>query len=92
MTITPELFGAYLKCPTKCFLRAHGEPPTGNPYAEYHERNFVPAADPACTRSFILSASVSTYSGKSRQNLGPSNEIGPFEPCASIAFQSAAHR
>ncbi len=35
MMITPELFGAYLKCPTKCFLLAHGEPPTGNAYAEW---------------------------------------------------------
>ena len=35
MKITPDLFGAYLKCPTKCFLRAHGEVPTGNAYAEW---------------------------------------------------------
>lgn len=35
MKITPELFHAYLKCPTKCWLRANGEPPSGNPYAEW---------------------------------------------------------
>jgi hypothetical protein len=35
MKITPDLFGAYLKCPTKCFLRAHGETPRGNAYAEW---------------------------------------------------------
>src|SRR6266704_3494716 len=35
MRITPDLFGAYLKCPTKCFLRAHGEAPSGNAYAEW---------------------------------------------------------
>src|SRR5882672_1126816 len=35
MKITPDLFGAYLKCPTKCFLRAHGEAPSGNAYAEW---------------------------------------------------------
>src|SRR6266853_6531261 len=35
MKITPDLFGAYLKCPTKSFLRAHGEAPSGNAYAEW---------------------------------------------------------
>src|SRR5439155_1880850 len=35
MRITPDLFGAYLKCPTKCFLRVHGEAPSGNAYAEW---------------------------------------------------------
>src|SRR5437867_10551735 len=35
MTITPHLFEAYLKCPTKCFLRAHAEAAAGNAYAEW---------------------------------------------------------
>ena len=35
MRITPELFGAHLKCPTKSFLLAHGEAPSGNAYAEW---------------------------------------------------------
>ena len=35
MNITPDLFYAFLKCPTKCWLRAAGEPPGGNPYAEW---------------------------------------------------------
>ncbi|MEN9573983.1 MAG: hypothetical protein RL514_1838 [Verrucomicrobiota bacterium] len=35
MQITPELFHAYLKCPTKCWLRAKAEPPSGNPYADW---------------------------------------------------------
>jgi len=35
MKITPDLFEAYLKCPTKCFLRAHGEKPTGNEFADW---------------------------------------------------------
>src|SRR5437667_6356536 len=35
MTITPSLFEAFLKCPTKCWLRFTGEPPTGNTYAEW---------------------------------------------------------
>jgi hypothetical protein len=37
MTITPSLFEAFLKCPTKCWLRATGEPPSGNTYAEWVE-------------------------------------------------------
>lgn len=35
MKITPEIFYAYLKCPTKCWLRAKSESPSGNPYAEW---------------------------------------------------------
>lgn len=35
MKITPDLFAAFLKCPTKCWLRAAGEPPGDNPYAEW---------------------------------------------------------
>ena len=35
MTITPDLFGAFLKCPTKCWLRAAQEPASGNAYAEW---------------------------------------------------------
>lgn len=35
MTITSHLFEVYLKCPTKCFLRSHGEAGTGNAYADW---------------------------------------------------------
>ncbi len=35
MTITPSLFEAFLKCPTKCWLRFTGETPPGNSYAEW---------------------------------------------------------
>jgi hypothetical protein len=35
MTITPHLFEAYLKCPTKCFLRSLGETGAGNAYADW---------------------------------------------------------
>jgi predicted RNA-binding Zn-ribbon protein involved in translation (DUF1610 family) len=35
MTITPNLLEAHLKCPTKCWLRAAGESPSGNEYAEW---------------------------------------------------------
>ena len=35
MTITPSLFEAFLKCPTKCWLRATSETPSGNTYAEW---------------------------------------------------------
>lgn len=33
MKITPSVFDAYLKCPTKCWLRATGESTDENPYA-----------------------------------------------------------
>jgi predicted RecB family nuclease len=35
MKITPNLFEAYVKCPTKCWLRATNEPSTGAPYPEW---------------------------------------------------------
>ena len=35
MKITSEIFEAYLKCPTKCRLRADGEPFSGNEYAQW---------------------------------------------------------
>src|SRR5262249_48290980 len=33
--ITSNLFSAFLKCSTKCWLRAADEPASGNPYAEW---------------------------------------------------------
>jgi hypothetical protein len=38
MKITPSLFCAHSKCPTKCWLRFTGEPATGNVYAEWVQR------------------------------------------------------
>ena len=35
MRITPSLFQAYIKCPTKCWLKFTGEPATGNAYADW---------------------------------------------------------
>ena len=35
MNITSYLFEAYLKCPTKCFLRSRGEVGSGNAYADW---------------------------------------------------------
>jgi predicted RecB family nuclease len=35
MLITSHLFDAYLKCPTKCYLRSLGETATGNLYADW---------------------------------------------------------
>ncbi len=35
MKITSDLFAAYLKCPTKCWLRSRAEVGTGNEYADW---------------------------------------------------------
>jgi predicted RecB family nuclease len=35
MIVSSQLFRSYLECPTKCWLRARAEPPTGNYYAEW---------------------------------------------------------
>ncbi len=38
MKLNAELFEAYLKCPTKCWLRSRGEVAHGNEYAEWAKR------------------------------------------------------
>ena len=35
MRISSDLFNAFLKCSTKCWLRASGEPASGGAYAEW---------------------------------------------------------
>jgi hypothetical protein len=35
MTITADLFEAFLKCPTKCYLRSRGEVGAGHAYADW---------------------------------------------------------
>lgn len=35
MRISSEVFGAYLNCPTKSWLRAADHPPAGSPYSEW---------------------------------------------------------
>jgi hypothetical protein len=35
MTITADIVEAFLKCPTKCYLRSVGEVGTGNPCADW---------------------------------------------------------
>ena len=35
MKLTSALFEAYLKCPTKCYLRSTGQTGSGNAYAEW---------------------------------------------------------
>jgi predicted RecB family nuclease len=35
MSVTSHILEAFLKCPTKCFLRALGETGLGNPYADW---------------------------------------------------------
>jgi hypothetical protein len=35
MNVTSALFKAFLKCPTKCYLRSTGQTGAGNAYAEW---------------------------------------------------------
>lgn len=39
MTITPHLFSAFLKCPTKCWFLARSEPPSANAFADWVKSN-----------------------------------------------------
>lgn len=61
MTITPALFEAYRKCPTKCWLRATGEPFSGNAYVEWVRRKakfIAPPRSNACSRKHRLSSAA----------------------------------
>ena len=53
MNITPQLFEAFLHCPTKCWLKAAGEHGTGNAYADWveAENEKYRAAGLECLRS-----------------------------------------
>jgi hypothetical protein len=41
MPITSDMFEAYLKCPTKCFLRSLGETGTNNSYANWVRTQYL---------------------------------------------------
>ena len=43
MKITSDLFHAYLKCSTKCWLRATNEPATENDYPKFADPEWVAA-------------------------------------------------
>ncbi len=42
MIINPQIFQAYLKCATKCYLKSLGETGTGNAYAEWVQAQSEP--------------------------------------------------
>jgi predicted RecB family nuclease len=50
MKITTSLFQAYIKCPTKCWLRFTGEPATGNEYAKWAQSQNESYRDAAIER------------------------------------------
>ena len=73
MKITPHLLEAFLKYPTKCWLRFTGEPPTGNAYAEWVETQKEHYHADAVKR-LVADASADegdTSSGGSRVNEAP---------------------
>jgi len=55
MKITSDLFAAFLKCPTKCWLHSRGEIGAGNKYAEWVLTRTSPTATQtqhACWKAF----------------------------------------
>jgi predicted RecB family nuclease len=71
MTLTPSHFEAFLKCPTKCWLRFTDEPPSGNPYAEWvqTENESYRAAAVACLLANVPANEIA--SGSSRREEAP---------------------
>ncbi len=72
MTITPNIFRAYLNCPMKCWLLAAGENPTGNIYAEWIQAQTnsyrVAAANRLLTQMPSSERIQSPYSSQSSEN------------------------
>jgi predicted RecB family nuclease len=50
MKLNAELFEAHLKCPTKCWLKAQGDPGGGNEYADWVKRHNQAYRDDAVRR------------------------------------------
>lgn len=67
MKITAGVFDAYLKCPTKCWLRATCEPANGNPYAQWVKTRNASYREAGTTR--IVAASL-----RSEVELSPNAE------------------
>jgi hypothetical protein len=62
MKVTPDVFEAALKCPTKCWLRASGESSAGNTYAEW-VTDFITRRIPAYTGDRVPPGDACSLSG-----------------------------
>jgi predicted RecB family nuclease len=76
MKMNPRLFEAFLKCPTKCFLRSTGLPELGNAYADWVQSQNDAYRNEAATR--LLKGSQENESS--------------FAPLATESFKSAMWR
>ncbi len=89
MTITPSLFEAYLKCPTKCFLRWLGETSAGNECADFdrdQQASYETEGIKRLTQTLATNACVAgdsiALTGKSakwRVAIGPVARAGDLE-------------
>src|SRR2546422_685865 len=78
MTITDQLFEAFLQCPTKCFLRAQGEPPTGNVYSDWVQGQSESYRSAGATRLLERLSEIGPPSG----SLDPADAISANWRCA----------
>ena len=82
MKITPDVFEAFLKCVTKCWLRATGEPSSGNTYAEWvkgqNETYRLPETDRLLAQTPPAESAVSPPSSISKQPSGGSGWTSPW--------------
>src|ERR1700677_2221617 len=70
MKITSELFQAFLKCPTKCWLRATGESGSGNAYAEWVKSQ---------TASYVTTQTARLLSESPKDESAVSPALGNFK-------------
>jgi len=82
MTVTSHLFEAYLKCPTKCWLRSTGEPPTSNTYAEWVQTQ---------TESYRIAGSERLLSGLPQDDCAPPSHSRGNEAHSSAEDLKAAN-
>ncbi len=86
MTITPSLFDAFLKCPTKCRLRANGETPSGNTYAEW-----VQSQNESFRATQTARLLAETPSGESASSPSPENlKASKWRLAAEVVAQAPA--
>src|SRR5437660_6354191 len=99
MTISSTLFEAFLKCPTKCWLRANGEPASDNAYTESveaqdgayraRETERLLSETPKNGDATFLHVPASTAPQK---DAGQTGEVSPFTQGACDSGEENPHR
>jgi len=89
MNIFVDLFEAFIKCSTKCWLRASGEPTSGNAYAEWVKAQNKFYRDDAAKRLMADVPANECEVAPVTENLKSASGVWPWT-CKSVAFRNAS--